>query len=244
MPPTEMPVRGEKPLLLLDVDGPLNPYRLITKKGFLEPKVKPGERRYQYERQEMYPRGWAGPGALTVLLSPDHGDELRQLAEVYDLVWATTWEHTANELIAPVLGLPELPVIRLPWSEMKRWGQHAHHSGSWKTCIIAGWLDAHAPGRPWVWIDDDITRADREWLHRHYGDHRGGPPALDRWLLDIHPSHGLREHDFEALRTWAATLQTLARGPVTPPCTARHEHIDYPTMAAFYEKVDLDRSAE
>jgi hypothetical protein len=36
---------------------------------------------------------------------------LAELAEVFELVWATTWEHDANAILAPLLGLPDLPVI-------------------------------------------------------------------------------------------------------------------------------------
>ena len=41
-----------------------------------------------------------------------HGRRLLALA--CDLVWATAWMHDANEVIAPLLGLPPLPVADLP----------------------------------------------------------------------------------------------------------------------------------
>jgi len=83
-----------RPLLLVDVDGVLNPWhalRLPT--GFREYSFFPGER---------------------VLLSAGHGELLRELAGSFELVWATAWEHKANRLICPVLALPELPVIEFP----------------------------------------------------------------------------------------------------------------------------------
>jgi hypothetical protein len=83
-----------RPLLLVDVDGVLNPWHAIDcPPGFREYSFFPGER---------------------VLLSEGHGDLLRELASSFELVWATAWEHRANRLICPVIALPELPVIEFP----------------------------------------------------------------------------------------------------------------------------------
>ena len=85
-----------RPILLVDVDGVLNPWAsAICPEGYLEFEFFPGER---------------------VLLSPGHGELLTALAAHYELVWATAWEHNANRLIAPVLSLPELRVIEFPLS--------------------------------------------------------------------------------------------------------------------------------
>jgi len=45
------------------------------------------------------------------LTTGSHSAWLRELSGVYDLIWATTWEHDANKHIAPRLGLPPLPVV-------------------------------------------------------------------------------------------------------------------------------------
>ncbi len=83
-----------RPILLVDVDGVLNPWLADTcPPGFGVYDFFPGER---------------------VLLSPGHGELLLSLAPAYELVWATAWEHRANRLICPVLSLPELPVIEFP----------------------------------------------------------------------------------------------------------------------------------
>ncbi|HEY2076044.1 MAG TPA: HAD domain-containing protein [Streptosporangiaceae bacterium] len=85
-----------RPILLVDVDGVLNPWEAEScPDGFAEYEFFPGER---------------------VLLSPAHGDLLNSLAAAYELVWATAWEHRANRFIAPVLALPALPVIEFPLS--------------------------------------------------------------------------------------------------------------------------------
>lgn len=83
-----------RPLLLVDVDGVLNPWEAAEcPPGFREYSFFPGER---------------------VLLSEGHGELLRELAASFELVWATAWEHRANRLICPVIELPELPVIEFP----------------------------------------------------------------------------------------------------------------------------------
>jgi hypothetical protein len=85
-----------RPVLLVDVDGVLNPWLAEgCPAGFGVYDFFPGER---------------------VLLSPGHGELLLSLAHDYELVWATAWEHRANRLICPVLALPELPVIEFPLS--------------------------------------------------------------------------------------------------------------------------------
>ncbi len=83
-----------RPLLLVDVDGVLNPWHAND--------CPPGFREYSFFEGER------------VLLSEGHGDLLRELASSFELVWATAWEHRANRLICPVIALPELPVIEFP----------------------------------------------------------------------------------------------------------------------------------
>ncbi|MET4923331.1 hypothetical protein P3L51_13370 [Streptomyces sp. PSRA5] len=100
----------ERPLLLLDVDGPLNPYaaRLPRPRG--------------YTTHHLHPSSWLSrqtPGSrphrrgLRVRLNPAHGPILTGLP--FELAWATTWMHEANTMIAPAVGLPtDLPVIEWP----------------------------------------------------------------------------------------------------------------------------------
>ena len=195
-----------KPLLLIDVDGPLNPWRLITKKGHTPPKVRPGEEPFLYERHHLYPKGWEATG-LPVLISSGHGQALRDLAVMFTLVWATTWEEDANRLLGPLLGLPSLPVIEWP-VDVRRKAQHPHHRGSWKTRHILSWLDDYAIGAdgnvlPWVWVDDEVKAADRALVRNYYGYQRGEPRTVGNLLLRVESSHGLRSDDFQVLRQFA-----------------------------------------
>ncbi|WP_329391870.1 HAD domain-containing protein [Streptomyces sp. NBC_01716] len=176
-----------RPLLYLDVDGPLNPYA-----------AKPHRRPMGYTTHRMKPEGWIAqhPGMpaayvrpLRVWLNPDHGRRLRELAGLYDLVWATTWGTEANEFIGPVLGLPELPAVDWPVRY-----EAAAEDTFWKTRDLV----AYAAGRPFAWVDDELGDADRAYVAGH---HEGS--AL---LLHIDPRLGLLDPDFRALDSFARTL--------------------------------------
>lgn len=64
----------------------------------------------------------------------------------------------ANTVIGAWLGLPELPVVDWPESDERRGGLH------WKARGLIDW----AAGRPFVWVDDEITDADRGWVSAHH----------------------------------------------------------------------------
>ncbi|MEU1280359.1 hypothetical protein [Streptomyces sp. NPDC005805] len=168
-----------KPLLLIDVDGPLNPYA-----------AKAQRRPEGYGTHRMRPTGWTDGRPLRVWLNPAHGPELLALAEHYELVWGTTWKGEANTWIGPPLGLPRLPFV--DWPKM-----HGRAPGGtfWKTQYIL----EYAPGRPFAWVDDDITPYDHEYVERHHL-----APAL---LLSIDPRRGLLRPDFDRLADWAAELR-------------------------------------
>lgn len=107
------------------------------------------------------------------------------------LVWATTWMADANEVLAPRLGLPPLPVVDFPEpSEVDdldvRAGRH------WKTRTLVAW----ARGRPFAWVDDEIGSADRAWV----ADLHPGAALLHR----VDPRHGLTA-DYAVLREWVRT---------------------------------------
>ncbi|MFF1820997.1 HAD domain-containing protein [Kribbella sp. NPDC058245] len=159
-----------RPLLLLDVDGPLNPYRAKA--------IPPG-----YVRHEIV----EGEKTWVVLLNPQHGVELNTLAGSFELVWATTWEHGANRLLGPLLGLPELPVIIWPPRE----SMTRTRRGSWKTPYIAEW----AADRAFAWVDDEVNRYDRFYL-----DNAHGPAHLAH---RVEPHVGLTAADFAVLKGWA-----------------------------------------
>jgi hypothetical protein len=109
-----------RPLLLVDVDGPLNPYAAKPQhrpEGYethrlLTPRWEAAERR----RLAVWGMPHKRVKPLRVWLNPAHGRALARLP--FELAWATTWEEEANNFVAPVLGLPVLPFVR--WSSDAR----------------------------------------------------------------------------------------------------------------------------
>ena len=83
------------PLLLVDVDGVLNP--------FAAPACPDG-----YREHVLF------AGEEPVRVCPGHGAWLRELAGRFTLTWVTAWQEEANRRLAPLLNLPALPVIPLP----------------------------------------------------------------------------------------------------------------------------------
>jgi hypothetical protein len=71
----------------------------------------------------------------------------------------------ANDVIAPLLGLPALAVV--DWPESDEDGP-LH----WKTRVLVSW----AAGRSFVWVNDEITAVDRAWVAAHHQ----GPALLQR----------------------------------------------------------------
>ena len=163
-----MTVHEGRPLLFLDVDGTLLPYA-----GARLPSTLGEWADWQ---------GTANPQLTKV----DRAHGPRLLALDCALVWATAWMHDANAVIAPLLGLPELPVADLPEAPEQDEAGVLH----WKTRTLV----STAAGRPFVWVDDEITDLDRDWVSAH---HR------ERALLHrVDAEVGLTAGEFTVLERW------------------------------------------
>lgn len=170
-----MPSFADRSLVFLDVDGPLIPFAA-------RPSRRPAQGlRYAPAAERLT----LGANPLLDRLNPDDGRRL--LALGCELVWATTWMADANEVISPRIGLPELPVVDWPDADYEPVGR-LH----WKTQGLVSW----AAGRSFVWIDDEITDADRHWVPAHHPSR-----AL---LHRVDPRIGLRDADFVHIRRWLA----------------------------------------
>ena len=90
-----MPGTGySRPLLLLDVDGVLNPF----------PELPAG-----YVEHQLFPED-----DEPVRLAPWHPRWIQELMPRFEIVWATGWGDEANRLLCPIFGIDELDYVRFP----------------------------------------------------------------------------------------------------------------------------------
>lgn len=154
----------ELPLLLLDVDGVVCPL------GETATDQVPIASAYRSLSHHRLLPAW-----------------LAELAEVFELVWATTWEHDANAILAPALGLPDLPVITFTGSVV----------GPGETVKLPS-IRRYVGERRFAWVDDRIGVDATAWAaHR----------SAATFLRDIDPAAGLTRHDVDALLEFATSLE-------------------------------------
>ena len=152
------------PLLLLDVDGVLNP--------FAAPACPPG-----YTEHDFF------PGEEPIRLCLAHGAWLQELGTRFQVVWASAWGADANRLLAPLLHLPDFPMIVFP--------PVPFHPRDKLPAIIR-----YAGHRPLAWIDDALPPEAYTWATRRR------TPTL---LISIDPAEGLTRPAIDQALQWAET---------------------------------------
>lgn len=160
-----------RPLVLLDVDGPLNP-----------PFSSRQRSRLGYHGGWRRKKAWVDGQQYRLFVNPEHGDWLRGLAAEAgaELAWASTWEEHANLWVAPLIGLPSLPVAPAPPRA--------------KAGSVVPWT----AGRPFAWLDDDereLAEASRL---------AGCQPHL---CVLVDERTGLTRDHVEQVRAWLKGLQ-------------------------------------
>ncbi|MGN6474414.1 MAG: hypothetical protein ACTHK4_12310 [Mycobacteriales bacterium] len=148
-----------RPLLLLEVEGVLHPFGVDQQlPGFVPHGLFPGEE--------------------IVLINPQHGIWIDELAMSYDIVWVTGWDDDANGLFAPLLNLDPGAMVTLPGSPSAKLG-------------LIGNL---VRGRAMCWMDSDHDEATRNWAAARE------EPTL---LLTTSPAAGLTSDQVDAALDWA-----------------------------------------
>jgi len=143
--------------------------------------------------------GWSRRKPLRIWLNPAHGPALLRLAEQIDaeLAWATNWDHDANRMIGPAIGLPALPVVEVrAWLEAR-----AGQPFRWRFGPVA----RYAAGRPLAWLDDDFDvypAARDEFLARRDAD------GLATELVGVDPHVGITDDHLARLASWGHSLSS------------------------------------
>lgn len=194
-----------KPHLLLDVDGVLNvlagiPDEELSERGmeraYMEATHRPGGNgnRVEYhgwrsrEQCEAHRERWKDYRNLTdEEYAEKHGDEIpesqifvitwrkdlpamvEQLSEKFSLAWATTWEEAANEYLSPLMGLP----TDLPYISFENMRPDLHTRLYAKTPSVIEWC----AGEPFLWLDDQVGRADQEAIEEMWERLNPGVPC-------------------------------------------------------------------
>lgn len=160
------PQSDAHPLLLVDIDG------VISLWGWAATEPPDG--------------AWTLVDGIGHFLSAEAAGRLRELSDVFELVWCSGWEERANEHLPHLVGLGPLAHVSFDGT-LSGAAPRAH----WKLAAI----DAHAgPDRAVAWVDDAFNPACHAWAAR-----RPGPTRL----VTTQPAVGFTAAQATALRAWA-----------------------------------------
>lgn len=123
----------KKPVLLLDIDGVLNPFGMFFAKDCVFQE-------YIFLHEQNY-----------FVQIPDYIPEMiYKLNELYEIHWCTAWQENANKYLLKPLELSvELPVVFLDKNNFKK-------NTTWKLTDIQNYIYENLKDRKIAWIDDDI----------------------------------------------------------------------------------------
>jgi HAD domain in Swiss Army Knife RNA repair proteins len=140
-------------LLLLDVDGVICPVGL--------------------DQKQRRPKVFIQAGSEVIGFPEWMPRMLRDLRSTFELVWATAWNREANELLAPLLGLPPLAVVEFD--------ETAGPGESWKLSGIQRFVG----NRAFAWIDDDIGHDAIAWAKARRAPTLLVETQIDRGLDEV-----------------------------------------------------------
>jgi hypothetical protein len=125
---------SDRPLLLVDIDGVLNPYAAIT--------CPDGYKEYGVFPEDDQP----------MRLATSHGEWLRELGDAFDVVWASGWGFDAHRALSPILEIPELPWVPfppIPFEPAAKVPAVAAYVGE----RTAAWVDDRLVPAAWEWAE-------------------------------------------------------------------------------------------
>lgn len=155
---------GDKPKLLLDVDGVLMPVRT--------PAMRAGRTPWFLTRPEFIP---VRVGGLPGHVAPWVLSAAALLAECFDIIWATSWEDSANDQLRHLFGWSERPWLPILSGMRNR---------RTRLDVVREAVGEHMA---LVWCDDQgVTSAAREWAAQRAGTSLLIRPVSDRGLGPRH----------------------------------------------------------
>jgi hypothetical protein len=194
------------PVVAIDVDGvwrisPRYALDLLTREAL--PEYEP---LYTTFQQQEYPKlfhsspYWDENGEAR---SRDYFSKvatafLQEVAKdpAVEAVWATTWQRWANHYFGQALGVPKLPVaVKTLEPEHLNWFRD---SPDWKAHQLA----TQFPGRPLIWLDDNMPVRDR------LEDLRAEDDRALTLSYRVDPTVGLTAEDIARIRGWLSLAST------------------------------------
>jgi hypothetical protein len=178
----------EQPLLMVDIDGVISLFGFAGQAPWVG-----GQSADRPSREIAHEIAFHTVEGIPHCLSRTAAAHLLELAEDFELVWASGWEERAEEHLPALLGLPAgLPFLRFGRGVGGIGSTNAH----WKLTAI----ESYAGTRPLAWIDDSFNDACHEWA-------RARPaPTL---LVQTSPERGLTSTESSRLTHWARALPRM-----------------------------------
>lgn len=180
----------EKPLFLLDIDGVVNLFNAWIPVG-----------KVWWDTKGRMRQNTKAPAHLTevvvagyrLLLHPEHPEMIAEIETAFEPLWATMWQHNAWQAGLELGFGVDWDFIDFDSYHDERGRRTGLGVGNHKH---PGIVDALG-NRPGVWVDDDMTPAQKAWAQRRT---EAGIPTL---FIQPDPKFGLTREHFDQIMAFA-----------------------------------------